>query len=97
MLIEHLNIPDSSLDCIMFSLINCLTAQSRLLTALGKKPFESLLETSIFSYTHNVYYPSNTKFQLLCLIYFVACKGFQIGLVKNIVWYRVKNVEAYVK
>ena len=45
------------------------TTQSRLLTTLWKKPFENMWEkekmlvTSIFSYCHNVFFPSLNKFQ----------------------------------
>ena len=38
---------------------------------------EKILVTSIFSFSHNVFYPCKDKFQFLSHIYFVICKCFQ--------------------
>ena len=45
---------------------------------LKRKPFENIV-TSIFSFSHNVFYSSQNKFQFFCDIYFVICKCFQFG------------------
>ena len=42
---------------------------------------EKMLVTSIFSFTHNIFYPLKNKFQFWSHIYFVVCKFFQFGLV----------------
>ena len=53
---------------------------SRLLTTLGKRTFENIAEkekmlvTSIFSFSHNVFYPFQTRFKCLSKIFFVPCK-----------------------
>ena len=64
---------------------------------LRKGPFENIegkekmLVTSIFSYSHNVFYPSKNIFQLSNHIYFIICKCFQLGPVLIfVVWGRVK-------
>ena len=44
-----------------------------------------MLVTSIFSISHNVFYPSLSNFQFLSHIYFVICKCFQFGHVQNFV------------
>ena len=50
-----------------------------------------MLVTSIFSFSHNVFYPYHYKFQCLTHIYSVVCKCFQFGQVyKFVVWERVK-------
>ena len=49
------------------------TTQSHLLTTLRNKPFE----TSIFSFSHNVFYPSQTKFQIFSRISFGVCNCLQ--------------------
>ena len=57
-----------------------------------------MLITSIFSFSHNVFYPSQTKCEFFIHIYCVVCKCFQFGPVKDcVVWKRVKSVEAKVK
>ena len=38
-----------------------------------------MLEISIFSLSHNVFYPSQSKFKFFCQIYFVVSKPFQFG------------------
>ena len=38
---------------------------------------EKMLVTSIFPLSHNVFYPSQTKFHFFIYIYFVVCKCFQ--------------------
>ena len=43
----------------------------------GKK--EKMLVTSIFSFSNNVFYPSENKFQFFSHIWFVVCKCFQFG------------------
>ena len=48
-----------------------------LLKTLWEK--EKMLVTSIFSFSHNVFYPSLNKFQFFSYIYFVVCKCFQFG------------------
>ena len=40
---------------------------------------EKMLETVIFSFSHNVFYPSIHNFHFLTQIYFVVCKCFQFG------------------
>ena len=42
---------------------------------------EKMLVTSIFSFSHNVFYPSQSKFQSFIYIYFVVCKCFNLGTV----------------
>ena len=42
---------------------------------------EKMLVTSIFSFSHDVFYPSKNNFQFWSHIYFVTCKSFQFGLV----------------
>ena len=42
---------------------------------------EKTLENSIFSSSHNVFYPFQTKFQFFIHIYFVICKCFEFGSV----------------
>ena len=61
--------------------------RSRLKTLKEK---EKMLVTSIFSFSNNVFYPSQYKFQLFSHIYFVICKFFQFGPVKKfVICYRV--------
>ena len=69
------------------------TTQCWLLTTLGKRPFETLwkkekmLVTSIFSFSHNVFYPSLNKYQFFCHIYYVVCKCFQFRQVSHfVIW-----------
>ena len=38
---------------------------------------EKMLVTSIFSFSHNVFYSIKDRYDHLCYIYFVACKCFQ--------------------
>ena len=48
----------------------------------GKEPFENIVgkgETSIFSFSHNVFYSIKNRKYHLCYIYFVVCKCFQFG------------------
>ena len=50
-----------------------------------------MLLTSIFSFSYNVFYPSQNKFQFFSFI-FVICKCFQFGPVKTFVmWYRLQH------
>ena len=45
-----------------------------------------MLVTSIFSFSHKVFYPiRQNKFRFLSQIYFVVCKRLQIGEVQNFV------------
>ena len=75
-------------------LVYLFTTQSRLLTALKKRPLlktlwekEKMLVTSIFSFSHNVFYPFQTNFIFFIHIYFVVCKCFQFRpLLKFAVW-----------
>ena len=49
---------------------------------LGKEPFQNIVgkgETSIFSFSHNVFYSIKDRKYLLCYISFVVCKWFQSG------------------
>ena len=54
-----------------------------LLKTLWEK--EKMLVTSIFSFSHNVFYSSRHKFQFLSHNYFVICKCFEFGPVYNFV------------
>ena len=64
-----------------------LLSQRSLLKTLWEK--EKILVTSIFSFSHNVFYPSQNKFQFFSHIYFIVYKCFQFGPDKNfVVWYR---------
>ena len=49
----------------------------KLLKTLWEK--EKMLVTSIFSFSHKVFYSSQHKFQFLSQIYFVVCKCFEFG------------------
>ena len=43
--------------------------------------------TGIFSSSHNVFYPSQNKFQIFCHFYFVVCKCFRFGQTSNfVIW-----------
>ena len=65
--------------------VELFTTQSRLLTTLKQKPFENIwknvkmLVTSILSFSHNVFYPSQNKALFLIYIYFVICNCFEFG------------------
>ena len=51
--------------------------------------------TGIFSISHNIFYPSQKKYEFFGYIYFVVCKCFEFGQVENFVdWERV-NLSAY--
>ena len=66
------------------------------MTRPEKRAFENIVVTSIFSFSQNVFYPSQNKFDFLSSICFVVCKYFQFGRVKQImVWYRVKLLTHY--
>ena len=41
---------------------------------------EKMLVTSIFSFFHNVFYPSKNKFQFFIHIHFVVCKIYAFDL-----------------
>ena len=48
---------------------------------------QKMLVTSIFSFSHNVFYLTLDKFQFFSHIYFVVSKFFQFRLVQNfVVW-----------
>ena len=74
-------------DALSKECLKLITTQYRVLTNLeeqqdfwkhfGKK--EKMLVTSIFSFSHNVFYLSQSNFQWLIHIYFVVCKCFQFG------------------
>ena len=50
-----------------------------------------MLVTRIFSFPHNVFYPSKHKFHSFSHVCFVVSKHFQFGPVQNfVVWYWVK-------
>ena len=60
-----------------------LYQQSRVLKTLGKKPFENIVAKgenagSIFSFAHNVFYPSKTKFQLLFVFNLSSANAFDL-------------------
>ena len=40
---------------------------------------EKMLVTSIFSFSYDVFYPSQNKIQFLNQVYFFICKCFQFG------------------
>ena len=69
--------------------VQSFTTQSRLLTTSGKQPFENIVGkgenagNQHFLFSLNVFYPSQSKFQFLSPIYFVVCKFFQFGQVRN--------------
>ena len=46
---------------------------------------EKMLVTSIFSFSHNVFFQFQKEFLFLSHIYFVVCKCFQFGPVKKLV------------
>ena len=77
---------------------NLFTTQSRLLMTLRQSALlktlwekEKMLVTSIFSFSHNVFYSSQNKFQVFSHIHSVICKVFYSGLVQNFVlWYSHK-------
>ena len=46
---------------------------------------EKMLITTMFSFSHNVFYPSQSKFQFFGHVYLVVCKRFEI----EPVWYFV--------
>ena len=49
---------------------------------------EKMLVTSIFSFSHNVFYHSQNKFQFLRYFHVVVCKCFQFGQVPYfVIWY----------
>ena len=53
---------------------------------------EKMLVTSIFSFLHNIFYPSWTKYEILSYNYIVICKYFQFRPVQNfVIWYRVDD------
>ena len=62
--------------------------ERELLKTLWKK--EKMLVTSIFSFSHNVFYPITYKFRHFSHIWIVVCKCFEFGLVYHfVVWKRV--------
>ena len=76
-----------------YLVVNSLPHHPRLLTTLNHRAFENIAEkgkmlvSSIFSFSHNVFYPSQTKFELFIHIFFVVCECFQFGPVKDfVVW-----------
>ena len=61
-----------------------------LLKTLWEK--EKMLVTSIFSFSHNDFYPSKKECLFLKYIYFVVCKCVEfLTVLKLVVWYRVKK------
>ena len=75
-----------------FSTIQPCTTQSRLSTTLTEKAFENIVGKGenadnqhfhLFTFSHDVFYLSENKFQIFVHIYnyFVVCKCFQFGLV----------------
>ena len=54
-----------------------------LLKTMWKK--EKMLVTSIFSFSHNVFYPIKDRNHYLSFIYSVICKCFQFGHIQNLV------------
>ena len=51
--------------------------EGSLLKTLWEK--EKMLVTSIFSFSHNVFYPFQNNFQFLSQFYFAVCNCFQFG------------------
>ena len=68
----------------------------RLLKTLWEK--EKMMVTSIFSFSHNAFYPIKDKSYSLHHIYFAVCTCFQIGQVnKFVVLYRVRFANSFWK
>ena len=98
---QHCRIPDSSRQNDFFSSIHGSLFSNngnsslphnpdfkrprkrRLLKTLWEK--EKMLVPSIFSLSHNVFYPFRNKFQFLSPIHFVVCKCFQFAPVYKVV------------
>ena len=55
-----------------------------------------MLVTSIFSFSHNVFYPSQNKFQFFSHIEFVVCKSFRFGLDFKFVFWHVELKWVYI-
>ena len=53
------------------------SGKKRLFKTLWEK--EKMLVTSIFSFSHHVFYPIKDRNHHICYIYFVVCKYFQFG------------------
>ena len=69
-----------------------------LLTFPGKKPFQNIVDTSIFSFSHEVFYSNKERNYHLCNIYFVVCKCFQFGQGQIfVIWKWVKAGSPYHK
>ena len=68
---------DTSLKSLPYNPDFWQPRESSILKALWEK--EKVLVTSIFSFSHKVFYPYQSKFQFLSHIYFVVCKCFQFG------------------
>ena len=63
---------------------------NRLLKTLWEE--EKMPVTGIFSISHNVFSPSQNKYQFFGYIYFVVCKCFEFEQVQNFtIWERVKK------
>ena len=57
------------------------------LATLEEKHFKKLVVSSIFSFSHTVFYSSQHNFQFLSHYYFVVCKCFEFGHGQNfVVW-----------
>ena len=60
-------------------LLNPLSHNSDFQHLWKRKLYNTLWETSIFSFSHNVFYSSQHKFQFLSYFYFVISKCFEFG------------------
>ena len=63
--------------------------QRSLLNTLWEK--DKMLVNSIFSFSHNVFYPSQNTFQSFSHVYFIICTCFQV------VWFRLNRVQYPIK
>ena len=74
-----------SLRLTLYHKIATFNDPVKMLKTLWEK--EKMLVTSIFFFSHNVFYQSQKEFLFLSYIYFVVCKCFQFGPVQNfVVW-----------
>ena len=83
--------------------INSFTTQSRLLTTLWEK--ERMLVTSIFSFSHNVFYPSQQRFlpyqrernNLFSEFILSSAHAFNLDQSKILPFGRVKSQNTFIK
>ena len=53
---------------------------------------EKMLVTSIFSFSHNVFYPSQDKFQFLSLFFLSSANAFNLDLTKILSFRKELNI-----